>query len=301
MKRAICFLLVFLMIFVLATNIFMCQDKTPVKPYGSYNLIEENMKMKAWRDWEISYEEWYEIWETKLTSSEWEMWLEYLKGKEYEPRLKWSNAFPRTHFLPWEVEYDIPKRIWETRYVAVDRASVYSLDGESILGTVKYTDRLKSTRYADGYMVELEGHKGWVSQEVLLSANVLLERDQYLLAQIGMAEAGGVGKSEMLLVMEVVTNRVATSYRDFAHVSTLIEVLMQKNQYPDTVKKIRNKLIPSTEALECAELILVGDYDRVLPEDCFWQTGFKPGWAAKVIYKSPCGNGYTHYYSVPSS
>ena len=50
MKRAVCFLLVFLMIFVLATNIIMCQDKTPVKPYGSYNLIEENMKMKAWRE-----------------------------------------------------------------------------------------------------------------------------------------------------------------------------------------------------------------------------------------------------------
>lgn len=132
-----------------------------------------------------------------------------------------------------------------------------------------------------------------VETETEPETQVYARSDVYLLAQIVYAEAGGCSKDEMAKTGKVVINRVNTDYWEFAKCKTIEDVLYQKGSYPDTVRKIRNGLVPSQDALEVAKALLNGTIETGLSDEVFWQTGFKPSWNATVVLKTEW-----HYYSV---
>lgn len=117
--------------------------------------------------------------------------------------------------------------------------------------------------------------------------------DVYLLAQIVYCEAGGCSKDEMAKVGQVVLNRRDTDYWEFADCKTIYTVLCYKNSYPDTLKKIKNGIVPSKSAIIVAEGLLNGTVDSGLSKDVLWQTGFKPSWNVTVVLRTKW-----HYYSV---
>ena len=123
------------------------------------------------------------------------------------------------------------------------------------------------------------------------------ESDKYLLAQIVYAEAGGCNKAEMAKVGQVVLNRVRTKHDDFKNCNTIREVLNQKGQYPQTVRKINNGIKPSQDAIEVAEGLLSGTLDSGLSQNVLWQVGVKMAitWDARVVKTTTW-----HKYAVPA-
>ena len=119
------------------------------------------------------------------------------------------------------------------------------------------------------------------------------DKEIYLFAQILYCEAGGANKAEMARVGQVVLNRLNTDYWEFKNCDTFYDVLVQENQYPETLAKIRNGIIPSKDAMAVAKGLIKGTIDSGLSEDVLWQTGFIPTWNVKVVYESQW-----HYYSV---
>ncbi|MGN1299179.1 MAG: hypothetical protein ACI4UE_04270 [Candidatus Scatovivens sp.] len=119
------------------------------------------------------------------------------------------------------------------------------------------------------------------------------DSDVYLLAQILFCEAGGCGNSEMAKVGQVVLNRKNTDYWEFKDCDTIYDVVSQKNSYPQTLKKIKNGIVPSEAAKQVAKGLLDGSIDSGLSKDVLWQTGFKPSWNVIVVQKTEW-----HYYSA---
>ena len=211
--------------------------------------------------------------------------------------------------IPPEYSYSVSMRAmnpeeeekWETMYVCVSNTKMYeNPTNENVCKELIFAEKVE-VDFADEVQgwakVRVDGKEGYVADYTLMTETDLLDSFQYLLAQVIYAEAGGVSKEEMGLVGEVYLNRLTTTYWEFAKVNTLIDVLAQSGQYPDTYRKIRNGLVPSEDAMEVAKTMLIGEYENVLPDDCYWQTGFYPTWSVKVIYISDCG----HHYSVLAS
>lgn len=199
---------------------------------------------------------------------------------------------------------------WVDMHICVDVATIYeSPDGE-ILEEGYFTTKVKvsSEECKDGWckIRFAEDRVGYIKAENLMSANQMLDNFRYLFAQILYAEAGGVSKGEMRLVGEVVLNRLTTDYWEFEpYCTSLWGVLSQSGQYPDTLRKIRNGLVPSEDALEVARALLLDEYESLLPDDCLWQTGFYPSWNVEVVrypgeWKLDDGTVIEvyHYYSV---
>ena len=177
---------------------------------------------------------------------------------------------------------------WVDMHICVDVATIYeSPDGE-ILEEGYFTTKVKvsSEECKDGWrkIRFAEDRVGYIKTENLMSANQMLDNFRYLFAQILYAEAGGVSMDEMRLVGEVVLNRLTTDYWEFEpYCTSLWGVLSQSGQYPDTLRKIRNGLVPSEDALEVARALLLDEYESLLPDDCLWQTGFYPSWNVEVV------------------
>ncbi len=199
---------------------------------------------------------------------------------------------------------------WYDMYICVDVATIYkSPDGEK-LEEVYFSNKVQmsSKECKTGWReIRLEdGKVGYIKAENLMTANQMLDNFRYLLAQILYAEAGGVSKWEMRLVGEVVFNRLTTDYWEFeVYCTTLWGVLSQSGQYPETLRKIRNGITPSEDALEVAKALLLDEYEELLPDDCLWQTGFYPSWNVEVVrypgqWKLDDGTVIEvyHYYSV---
>ena len=177
---------------------------------------------------------------------------------------------------------------WVDMHISVDVTTIYDAPNGEYLETGYFTTKVQmsSEKCEKGWAkIKLsDGRVGYIKTENLMSANQMLENFRYLFAQILYAEAGGVSKGEMRLVGEVVLNRLTTDYWEFEpYCTTLWGVLSQSGQYPDTLRKIRNGLAPSEDALEVAKCLLLGEYERLLPEDCLWQTGFYPTWNVEVV------------------
>lgn len=162
---------------------------------------------------------------------------------------------------------------WYDMYICVDVATIYkSPDGEK-LEEVYFSNKVQmsSKECKTGWReIRLEdGKVGYIKAENLMTANQMLDNFRYLLAQILYAEAGGVSKWEMRLVGEVVFNRLTTDYWEFEpYCTTLWGVLSQSGQYPETLRKIRNGITPSEDALEVAKALLLDEYEELLPDDC---------------------------------
>ena len=94
--------------------------------------------------------------------------------------------------------------------------------------------------------------------------------DEELLARIIFAEAGGSTEEDMLLVGNVVLNRVASN----RFPNTIKEVIYAPGQYAPTWNGAIHKT-PSQEAGDCAEKLLNGE--RFCPENVVFQAQFKQG------------------------
>lgn len=94
--------------------------------------------------------------------------------------------------------------------------------------------------------------------------------DEELLARIIFAEAGGSTEEDMLLVGNVVLNRVASN----RFPNTIREVIFAPGQYAPTWDGAIHKT-PSQKAWDCAEKLLNGE--RFCPENVVFQAQFKQG------------------------
>lgn len=192
-------------------------------------------------------------------------------------------------------------------YISANRVNVYSDPTEEaeIVTTLIFTDKVEifPENNIEGWSkIQVSGYEGYIADNLMMYRQEFLDNFQYLLAQALMSEAGGVSKEEMGKVGEVILNRVTTTYWEFNRQTTIREVLSASGQYPGTYRKIQNGLLPSEDAMEVAESLLLGEYENQLPDNCYWQTGFDPvraGFAVEVVDKSYCGNNYYHYYAVP--
>ena len=182
-------------------------------------------------------------------------------------------------------------------YISTDMASVHLTEkGEIVSKTLTLGEKVTVLSKPDS--------KGWVKiskngvEGVIKSSNIMSEKDylqkyQYLLAQILYSEAGGVSMYEMELVGEVVLNRLVTTYHEFANLHTLMDVLSQDGQYPETLAKIRSGIKPSDDAMKVAKSLLLTMSNDKLSNDCFWQTGFYPTWNVTVVLETS-----SHYYAT---
>lgn len=110
------------------------------------------------------------------------------------------------------------------------------------------------------------------------------DRELELLALIIYQEAGGDAASDdtRQMVGEVLLNRVASDLFP----DTIEECLLQPKQYgftPETGIHWPARSVHELEAhaieraYECAESLLSGEAERLLPEDAIWQAGFTQG------------------------
>lgn len=115
-------------------------------------------------------------------------------------------------------------------------------------------------------------------------APLYTDKELELLALIIYQEAGGDAASDdtRQMVGEVVLNRVA----DDRFPDTIEEVLLQPKQYgftPETgihwpTRRVHELEAHAVErAYECAEELLSGEAERLLPPDAIWQAGFVQG------------------------
>ena len=177
---------------------------------------------------------------------------------------------------------------WVDMHICVDVATIYESPDGDVLEEGYFTTKVEvsSEECKDGWckIRFAEDRVGYIKAENLMSANQMLDNFRYLFAQILYAEAGGVSMGEMRLVGEVVLNRLTTDYWEFEpYCTSLWGVLSQSGQYPDTLRKIRNGLVPSEDALEVARALLLDEYESLLPDDCLWQTGFYPSWNVEIV------------------
>lgn len=186
-----------------------------------------------------------------------------------------------------ESEETIETISWSTMHVGVDVATTYAEPNGEKLGEIKFASvvNVSDEPCEEGWAkIQYEEVECFIKAENLLTAEEMLENNQYLLAQILYSEAGGVSKDEMRLVGEVVLNRLTTEYWEFEpYCETILGVVKQYGQYPTTYRKIQNGLVPSNDAMEVAKALLLGEYERLLPEGCLWQTGFYPRWNVEVV------------------
>lgn len=161
----------------------------------------------------------------------------------------------------------------------------------NVIGSINYGETIKVISISDGWAKIAYNHQlAYVNSENLKDTD---DFDMYLLAQICYAEAGGASLDEMSKVGQVVLNRINSQYWEFKDCKTLLDVVTQEGQYPETWNKIRNGLVPSENAIKVAQGLLNGDIHSGLSDNVLWQTGFVPSWNVKIVLQTQW-----HYYSV---
>ena len=163
---------------------------------------------------------------------------------------------------------DIEKYVvWNQMYVWVSRVSLHSEPNveSGVVHTLVFTNRVEVCPKVgtEGWArIRFEGYEGYVESDKLMTRDALLAEFHYLYAQAMAAEAMGVSIAEMARTGEVMGNRTATEYWEFAKQNNLTAVLSASGQYPDTWRKIKNGIVPNCEALAICEALLTGYYQR---------------------------------------
>ena len=179
--------------------------------------------------------------------------------------------------------------VFEEPSVEENRYSTF-LEGSAPQLTVKCSDE---TLIAEFQQFLSDYQVGNVNTSILERYG---DENEYLLACIIDCEAGGTHDlNELLLVGWTVLCRRNSNCRDFRDVNTINEVLSQRNQYPETYRKIQNGHGATEQCLLAAHILLTTPYllaqDQngswyILGTDMLFQTGFHPTWNVYEILQT---------------